>query len=301
MQYSIVSFLTLASLLGCLSSISAFFTPQSPPFARPHHGRSFLQMNAGDKPKINLPFFAKQSASSTATATVTKEVSTPSSSKNPASSSSSLEEEVEGLVQAELTKMKAATKLKSANGVDYAPWMDITPEDEAQIRKVMKEKAEARRKRREQEKSVSGNLYLDSQAQELSGTGLKYKVIDSSSVELEWATKVETNTKGFIVKRRPAKTQDFDVIASYESWTPLASKGSDGGIYRYIDSNAAPGGWVYRITECDNYGTESDLCQCLVEVQTPDEQRAGLFAAVGIAVLAVGATVAGLLLDPYAG
>jgi hypothetical protein len=175
----------------------------------------------------------------------------------------------------------------------------MNAEDEQKIQQVMKEKAAARRKRQDQEKSVSGNLYLDSQAQELSGTGLIAKAVDGE-VELEWATKSETNTKGFVVKRRPAKTEEFSVMASYDSWGPLVSKGADGGVYRYLDTTSTPGGWVYRISECDNNGNEADLCQCLIEVQTEAEQKAALIAGVGIAVIGVGAVVAGLLLDPYA-
>lgn len=211
----------------------------------------------------------------------------------------SLEEEVEELTKEEIAKSIKVSKLRTASGVDYAPWMNISADDEAKIQQIMKEKAAARRKRQEQEKSVSGNLYFDSQAQELSGTGLTAKVIDGE-VELEWATKSETNTKGFIVKKRPAKTEDFTVVASYENWGPLGSKGKDGGIYRFLDTTATPGGWVYRITECDNSGNQADLCQCLVEVQTEEEQRAALIAAVGIVALGVMAVVAGLVLDPYA-
>jgi hypothetical protein len=210
-----------------------------------------------------------------------------------------LEEEVELLVKAEVAKTKRVSNLRNANGVDYAPWMGISEEDETQIRQIMKEKTEARRKRQEQEKSVSGNLYFDSQAQELSGTGLNYKTIDGQ-VELEWATKTESNTKGFIVKRRPAKTEDFEVIASYDQWGPLASKGIDGGVYRYLDTTVSPGGWVYRISECDNSDNENDLCQCLVEVQTEEEQKTALIAGVGIGVIGLAAVVAGLVLDPYA-
>lgn len=211
----------------------------------------------------------------------------------------SLDEEVEELTQQEIAKTIKVSNLRNANGVDYAPWMNISAQDEAKIQQIMKEKAAARRKRQEQEKSVSGNLYFDSQAQELSGTGLTAKVVDGE-VELEWATRSETNTKGFIVKKRPAKTDDFSVVASYENWGPLCSKGKDGGIYRYLDTTATPGGWVYRITECDNAGKEADLCQCLVEVQTEEEQRAAVIAAVGIIALGVIAVVAGLVLDPYA-
>jgi len=207
------------------------------------------------------------------------------------------EEEVELLVQQEMSKTKRMSNLRNANGVDYAPWMNISEEDENKIRQIMIEKTAARRARQEQERSVSGNLLRDSQAQELSGTGLNYKVIDGQ-VELEWATKTEDNTKGFIVKRRKAKTEDFSTIASFEDWGPLASKGADGGIYRYLDTDVTPGGWVYRISEKDNSGNESDICQCLVELQTDEEQRGAVIAAAGFAVFAVLAVVGGLALDP---
>jgi len=212
----------------------------------------------------------------------------------------SLDEEVEELTSAEMSKMKRASNLRNANGVDYAPWMNISAEDEEQIRQVMKEKAEARRKRQEQEKQVSGALLVDSQAQELSGGGLRSKIIDGD-VELEWATSSEANTKGFMIKRRPARTEEFEVIASFEEWGPLASKGPDGGAYRYLDTTVTPGGWVYRVTECEKNGIESDICQALVDVQTEEEQRGAVIAAVSIAVLGVAAVVAGLVLDPVGG
>lgn len=123
----------------------------------------------------------------------------------------SLEDEVEELVQAEIAKTKKISNLRNANGVEYAPWMGISAKDEEMIRSNMRAKAAARRARKEQETNVSGNLYLDSQAQELSGTGLNYKV-RGTDVELEWATKTEKGTAGFVVKRRAAKTEDFEVI-----------------------------------------------------------------------------------------
>lgn len=210
------------------------------------------------------------------------------------------DEEFERLVEAEIAKTRKMSNLRNEKGVDYAPWMAISEEDEAEIRKIMKAKTVARRLREEQQRSVSGSLYLDSQAQELSGTGLKAKIIDED-VELEWATKSETDTKGFVVKRRAAKTDEFVTIASFENWGPLQSQGKEGGIYRYLDTEVPPGGWVYRVAECDNAGTESDLCQCLVEVQTKEEQQAAVIAAVSIGVLAVLAVVAGLVLDPLNG
>ena len=200
----------------------------------------------------NLPFFASKPA----------EPAAPAPEPAAEAEEQSVEEEVAQLTKDEVAKTVKVSNLRNANGVDYAPWMNMSAADEQKIQQVMKEKAVARRKRQEQEKSVTGNLYLDSQAQELSGTGLIAKPIDGE-VELEWATKTETNTKGFVVKRRPAKTEEFEVIASYENWGPLASKGMDGGVYRYLDTTSTPDGWMYHISECDNNGNEADLSQCL--------------------------------------
>ena len=210
-----------------------------------------------------------------------------------------LEEEVEQMTQAEINKLKSASKLSNAKGMEYAPWMNITPEDEAKIKEVVRQKAEVRRKRRE-ESRVSGALLGDSQAQELSGSGLKAKVIDGE-VELSWATSAEGNTRGFLIKRRPARTEDFDLIASYKDSASLVSKGPNGGKYLYVDSSVAPGSWVYRIAECENNGIESDICQTLVDVQTKEEQAGAVIAAVGIVVLGLAALAAGILLDPVGG
>lgn len=212
----------------------------------------------------------------------------------------SMEEEVELMVQKEMGKTKRMSNLRNENGVEFAPWMGISEDEENKIRQISREKAAARRARAEQERDVSGNLFRDSQAQELSGTGLSYKIIDGD-VELEWATKSESGTKGFNVKRRAAKTNEYTVIASYKDWGPLVSKGSDGGIYRHLDADVPIGGWVYRISEEDNFGNEADICQCLIEVETEDEQRNAVIAGVGFGVVAVLAVVAGIALDPLNG
>ncbi|CAB9511617.1 expressed unknown protein [Seminavis robusta] len=203
-------------------------------------------------------------------------------------------EEIERLVQEELRKTKRMSNLRNEKGVDYAPWMNISEEDEKQIRQLMAEKAAARRKRQEQERTVSGALLMDSQAQELSGGGLKPKII-GEDIQLEWATSREANTKCFKLKRRAAKTNDFQTIAE------LPSQGLGGGVYSFFDDQAGPGGWVYRVTEVENNGRESDISQCLVEVQTKEEQRGAVIAAGGIAVLMAGLLAAGVLLDPNGG
>jgi hypothetical protein len=271
-----MKFLTAALLINA----AAAFSPQGKAsFGIVSPSSSVTTLSQLKMADDNVPFFASKSKAK--------------------KSEQTLEEEVDQLTKDEISKSVKVSNLRNANGVDYAPWMNVSAADEVKIQQVMKEKAAARRMRQEQEKSVSGNLYLDSQAQELSGTGLVAKVV-SGEVELEWGTKTERDCKGFIVKRRPAKTEEFKVIASYKDWGPLVSKGKDGGIYRFLDADVYPGGWVYRITECDNKGNEADLCQCLIEVQTEEEQKAALFAGVGIVVIGIAAVVAGLVLDPYA-
>lgn len=176
--------------------------------------------------------------------------------------------------------------------------MGISENDETKIRALMREKAEVRRRRKEEELKVSGALLKDSQFQELSGTGLRGKVVDGVSVELEWSTSSEVDTKGFIVKRRAAKTEDFVPIASFEDFGPLATKGPEGGSYRYLDEEVGYGAYFYRITECQQSGAENDLSQCLVELETEEEQKGAVVAAAGFAVFAVAAVIGGFLLDP---
>ena len=178
--------------------------------------------------------------------------------------------------------------------------MGKSGEAENLIRMTVKERVTSRRAQKARDSLTSGNLLKDSQAQELSGTGLSYKIIDGE-VELEWATKTESGTSGFVIRRRAAKTEEYSVIASYKDWGPLQSKGPDGGVYRFLDNTASPGGWVYRISEEDQDGNSADICQCLVEVQTEDEQKAALVAGVGFAVFSVLVLVAGIAADPMNG
>lgn len=212
--------------------------------------------------------------------------------------SMTLEEEVDAMTEKEVQKTKFVSNLRNQNGVDYAPWMNINAEDEAKIRQLVKEKAEARRKRALQEQEVSGNLLEDSQAQELSGGGLRAKALSEDEVELEWTTTNEGNTEGYVIRRRKARGDDWEVITDYNRWGPLVSKGPTGGTYRYVDNTADVGGWVYRISEVEKDGNESDLCQCLVEVQSKGEKLQGIVAAVGIAAIAIGGVIAGITLDP---
>lgn len=203
-----------------------------------------------------------------------------------------LEEEVENMLKTEKEKASKLGKISSETGqTQFAPWMgQFGDEEEQKLRSILKEKAVARRKQR--------SSIRDSTVQELSGSGLRGTVVDGDSVELEWSTSSETNTNGYIVKRRPAKTEDFAVLASYQNYGPLASKGVDGGVYRFLDDSVGPGGWVYRVSEVEKNGSENDLSQCLVEIQTAEEKAGQLIALAGLAVVAVAAVAAGVLLDP---
>ena len=211
----------------------------------------------------------------------------------------SVEEEVERIFQEEKEKTLRMSRFSNEKGVEYAPWMNMSPEDEARIRTLAREKTVARKKRQIQEQNVRGSLLKDSTNQELSGTGLQYKIIDTDSVELEWSTDSEPDTKGYIIKRRASKTPDFVTIASYETFAPLNSKGPNGGTYRYLDENVGTGvSYLYRITEKEGNGDENDLSQCLVEIQSESEKRSQIFAIAGFGIAAVAVVAAGLFLDP---
>jgi len=144
---------------------------------------------------------------------------------------------------------------------------------------------------------VQGTLFVDSQAQELSGAGLRFKIINEDDVELEWSTGGEQNTKGYVVKRRLQRTEDWSEIASYKTFGALASQGD--GIYRYLDETPEAGNdYVYRITEVGTSGENNDLCQALVEIETKGQKLQGLVAGVGFALIAIGGIFAGITLDP---
>ena len=94
---------------------------------------------------MNLPFFAQE--------TEEKDTPEPSAASSEPTDEQldqmTLDEEVEMLVEKEKAKMAKISKLSSATGVEYAPWMGVTEYEEAEIRKIMKEKTAARRMRQE--------------------------------------------------------------------------------------------------------------------------------------------------------
>lgn len=135
------------------------------------------------------------------------------------------------------------------------------------------------------------------QAMELSGVGLRTKVIDGE-VELSWRTENEEGNLGFTVIKRRGKTDEWMPVASYSDWAPLNSKGPSGGLYTFMDPTSEEGTWIYRVSDVNVGGQKNDLCQALVEVQSSSESVQVKVAVAGIVAVLIGAVGAAALLDP---
>ena len=59
---------------------------------------------------------------------------------------------------------------------------------------------------------------------------------------------------------------DWDEVASYQSWSPLKSKGTLGGAYSYIDATVSEGEWLYRIVAEQSDNSRAIVCQVGVSV-----------------------------------
>eukprot|EP00640_Fibrocapsa_japonica_P002329 CAMPEP_0113934476 /NCGR_PEP_ID=MMETSP1339-20121228/1802_1 /TAXON_ID=94617 /ORGANISM="Fibrocapsa japonica" /LENGTH=277 /DNA_ID=CAMNT_0000936295 /DNA_START=69 /DNA_END=902 /DNA_ORIENTATION=- /assembly_acc=CAM_ASM_000762 len=202
------------------------------------------------------------------------------------------EEKEEFKADVERTAKKLKYGTTSPSGVKYAPWMDI--DEEAVQMAIAARKSEVAQRK----KSVRGALAIDPQAGELSGLGLKTKLM-GDEVQLSWSTSDETNNVGFIVQRRRGGQEEFDVIASYEDWAPLNTKGPKGGDYSFVDdSGLETGSWVYRISDCDTAGNKNDICQALVEIEDESSVLVNKVALVAGIALFGGLLALGLILDP---
>lgn len=190
---------------------------------------------------------------------------------------------------------KIANAMKSATGVELAPWMKVDFEDIAKA----KQEREARKFKQAQAMSKADSMLIDPQAAELgAGGGLKSEVLSQEEVELRWDTSDEAGNAGFIVQRRRGGGDNFVDIESYENFAPLRSKGPAGGSYVYLDDTADVGTWVYRILDCDTRGERSAVCQKLVEIESKDEQQFTLVVGGLIAGLALVLVIAGIVSDP---
>jgi len=200
--------------------------------------------------------------------------------------------------QAELSAdaKQIVNNMRSSTGVEFAPWMKV---DAEAIAKAKKERAARKARQAAEAAGKSDSMLVDPQAAELgAGGGLKSKVLSEEEIELRWSTQDEVGNAGFIVQRRKGGQPNFEDLVSYENFSPLRTKGVDGGDYVYLDDTAAPGTWVYRILDCDTGGTRSAVCQKLVEVDSDSEQAQTVVVGVFIAGLALALVVAGVLSDP---
>lgn len=202
------------------------------------------------------------------------------------------EEEVQKEVRA---KLKG---LLNEEGVPYAPWLMRQVDIESTERMIRN------RRRREREnlalKDGSAAILTDAQGQEFAKS-LRYRILDDSSVELGWLTSEETaDNVGFIVQRRTEFEEEFTDIASYETYPPLNSKGTEGGFYTYIDQDVEPGIYSYRVVDINEKGQRSALCQAGVDVISSGDKLKTKVAVGAFIAFATGAVIATTVFGPSA-
>ena len=127
------------------------------------------------------------------------------------------------------------------------------------------------------------------------------QVLSEDEVELTWSTDDEEANRGFLVERKAVGYSDWDEVASYQSWSPLKSKGTLGGAYSYIDATVSEGEWLYRIVAEQSDNSRAIVCQVGVSVENSGQQLQTKLVVGGFAALVLGALAAGALLDPIKG
>jgi len=167
-------------------------------------------------------------------------------------------------------KVGGKASMYRADGTAYAPWMVGAVIEDVDSMGI-KSKSDA-----------VGSLATDPQAQELAGVGLKYKSLGDELL-LTWSTGSEPRNQGFVVRKRKGKTDEWVKVADYESHpAELTSKGAEGGDYSWLDKSPEPGTWIYRVSDIDKNGIQSDLSQTIVELQSEGEQRLQVAALIGL-------------------
>ncbi|PXF43364.1 hypothetical protein BWQ96_06859 [Gracilariopsis chorda] len=182
-------------------------------------------------------------------------------------------------------KVGGVKNLLKPDGTPYAPWMvNVSPEYDPT---VIKKRTDA-----------TGRLAADPQSAELSGVGLSWKML-GDELELRWATSAEDNNKGFVVYRRAAKSDQWHKICDFrDKPAELASKGPQGGSYSFLVTDAQPGSWVYRVSDCDLNNNVSDLAQLLVQIESEEDTRVQKIALIALLIILGLAVFIGLSLDP---
>jgi hypothetical protein len=211
------------------------------------------------------------------------------------------QEEAEIMADAENIAKKKRSNLYNENGVAYAPWMVRQVDEDAVADARAKRQYEKRLERVALEEKQGTVNILEAASSELTGMGLRATPLSEEEVELVWSTNDEEANKGFIVERKSVGSASWEEIATYTSWSPLKSKGTLGGSYKYLDSTASEGEFLYRIVAEQVDNSRAIVCQVGVTVENASAQLqtkivVGFFAFLGVAAIAAGA-----LLDPIKG
>jgi len=189
-------------------------------------------------------------------------------------------------------KKKVGGKLSmyKEDGTPYAPWMVGAVNEEEIGRKEIKPKTDAK-----------GKLAVDPQSQELSGLGLKFKVLGDDEIEVAWSTSGEDGILGFVVQRRKGKETKWETVSDYKLNPKLKSVGGAGGNYSLVDDSVSPGSWVYRVSDISEGGKQNDLAQGLVEIESSSDAMKQKIALGVFIVLSIGLGALGLIADPQSG
>lgn len=181
-------------------------------------------------------------------------------------------------------KVGGRKNLFREDGTPYAPWMGNIAEYDAT---VIKKRTDA-----------VGRLAADPQLGELSGVGMTWKML-GDELELSWATGAEEGNRGFVVYRRAGKSDAWEKVSDFRDKPgELASVGPEGGKYSFLVTDAKPGSWVYRVSDCDQNNNVSDLSQVLVDIESEEDSQVRLIALVLLLGILALTAIAGLSLDP---
>lgn len=200
-------------------------------------------------------------------------------------------EEEELIEEAKEIAKRKRSNMFSPSGVAYAPWL-INQIDEEAI-EIAKSMRSARKYQERKDKEQDGIVsVVDATTAELTGSGLKIKVLSDSELELAWVTDMEDGISSYTVEKKMGTTK---------TWTPVgkvASKGAYGGSYTFFDDEAELGIWSYRVVGEEGAAGRSVTCQLQVNVESAGQQLTTKVLVGVLGVTMAAAIAAGFLLDP---
>jgi hypothetical protein len=199
-----------------------------------------------------------------------------------------------GLEESNLgTSSKNPGGLYGPDGVAYAPWM-IGKISEGPSKKRVSTKTEAELK-----------FEYDGRGQELAGAGGGglNSALAGDEVKLSFNVGVESNTRGYVITRRPGGSDDatYKVVADYLTPGANLNSGALNGEYSYMDGSVEPGTWVYRVAEEDVEGKKTILSQTIIEVPSNSDKTKTLVASAVLGGFLTVLTLIAIKSDPMNG